>query len=160
MCIRERYESGGRGGRGIAGLTAAFDLMRRGIPVTLYEKSGRTGGAIRSVLEQGFLAENGPTQITETPEVAALVEDLGLAARRLYPNPTARARFIIKDGQPVEAPASPFALISTKLFSGSAKLRVLAEPFIAREMRRVRNRWPNSCACGWVRKCSTTRWTR
>jgi protoporphyrinogen/coproporphyrinogen III oxidase len=119
-------------GGGIAGLTAAFNLTRRGIPVTLYEKSNRTGGAIRSVLDQGFLAENGPTQITETAEVAALIEDLGLAARRLYPNPTAKARFIVRGGQPIEAPASPFGLISTKLFSGSAKLRVLAEPFIAR----------------------------
>jgi oxygen-dependent protoporphyrinogen oxidase len=119
-------------GGGITGLTAAFYLTRGGIPVTLYEKTDRVGGAIRSTLDQGFLAEDGPSQITETPEVAALVEDLQLEARRLYPSPEAKARFIVKHGQLMEVPASPLGLLGTKLFSGSAKLRLLAEPFIKR----------------------------
>jgi len=119
-------------GGGITGLTAAFYLTRSGMPVTVYEKSGRTGGSIRSVLDQGFLTEDGPSQITETAEVAALIEDLQLEARRLYPNSDAEARFIVRGGRPLEAPASPFGLISTKLFSAAAKWRILAEPFIGR----------------------------
>ncbi|MGH8024210.1 MAG: FAD-dependent oxidoreductase, partial [Limisphaerales bacterium] len=35
-------------GAGITGLTAAFCLWRKGIPVTVYEASGRAGGVIQS----------------------------------------------------------------------------------------------------------------
>lgn len=119
-------------GGGITGLTAAFYLTRRGIPVHLYERTARAGGAIRSVVDQDFLSEDGPSQITETAEVAGLIEDLQLESRRLYPSPAAKARFIVKNGRLMEVPSSPFGLISTKLFSGSAKFRILAEPFIGR----------------------------
>ena len=119
-------------GGGITGLTAAFYLTRNGIPVTLYERASRVGGAIRSVIDQGFLSEDGPSQITETAEVAALIEDLELQARRLYPSPAAKARFIVKNGRPMEVPSSPLGLISTRLFSGSAKFRIFAEPFVAK----------------------------
>ncbi len=40
-------------GGGITGLTAAFNLQQRGVPVTLYEGSGRIGGVIRTVHEDG-----------------------------------------------------------------------------------------------------------
>jgi protoporphyrinogen/coproporphyrinogen III oxidase len=119
-------------GGGITGLTAAFYLHRVGVPVTLYEKTWRTGGAIRSTVEGGFLTEDGPSQITETAEVSALVNDLGIAGRRLYPNGEAKTRFVVKNGVPVEVPSSPGSFLSTKLFSASAKMRLLAEPFIAR----------------------------
>lgn len=119
-------------GGGITGLTAAYYLKRAGLSVTLYEKTNRTGGAIRSTLDRGFLTEDGPSQITETPEVAALVDDLQIASRRLYPNPDAKARFIVKDGRPVEVPSSPGSFLSSKLFSASAKLRLFGEPFVSR----------------------------
>ncbi len=119
-------------GGGITGLTAAFYLNRAGVPVTLYEKSGRTGGVIRTVQDQGFLTEDGPSQITETPEVAALVEDLGIGARRMYPGAEAKARFIVKNGKLTEMPSSPAGFLGTSLFSTKAKLRFMAEPFIAK----------------------------
>jgi oxygen-dependent protoporphyrinogen oxidase len=119
-------------GGGITGLSAAYCLQRAGVPVTLYEKAPRTGGAIRSVVEQGFLTEDGPSQITETPEVAALIDNLQLASRRLYPGPDAKKRFIVKNGRPMPLPSSPGSFLSTKLFSAGGKLRLFAEPFISR----------------------------
>ena len=44
-------------GAGITGLTAAFYLKRRGLAVTVYESSGRVGGVIQSLRQNGFLAE-------------------------------------------------------------------------------------------------------
>ncbi|MCX6924788.1 MAG: FAD-dependent oxidoreductase, partial [Verrucomicrobia bacterium] len=44
-------------GAGITGLTAAFYLKRRGLPVTVYEASDRVGGAIQSIRTEGYLAE-------------------------------------------------------------------------------------------------------
>ena len=71
-------------GAGITGLTAAFYLKRKGIPVTVYEASGRVGGVIQSLRKGGYLAEFGPNTILETsPKISQLVRDAGLESRRL-----------------------------------------------------------------------------
>jgi protoporphyrinogen oxidase len=71
-------------GAGVTGLTAAFYLKRKGVPVTVYEASDRVGGAIQSIRAEGYLAEFGPNTILETsPKVTQLVCDAGLASRRL-----------------------------------------------------------------------------
>ena len=75
-------------GAGITGLTAAFYLKRKGVPVTVYETGDRVGGAIQSLRADGYLAEFGPNTILETsPKVTQLVCDAGLASRRLDPDP-------------------------------------------------------------------------
>jgi len=117
-------------GAGITGLTAAFYLRRKGIEVTVYESSGRAGGVIRSLRRDGYLAEFGPNTILETsPKIRQLVEDAGLKGRRLEPEPTAEARFVVRYKRPIEMPASPMGFLTTPLFSTSAKLAVLKEPF-------------------------------
>ncbi|GIX50612.1 MAG: protoporphyrinogen oxidase [Limisphaera sp.] len=119
-------------GGGITGLTAAFELQRRGLPVVVYEASDRVGGAIRSVRVNGFLAEFGPNTILETsPRITQLVRDAGLAPRRLDPNPRAQARYLVRDGRPVAMPASPLGFFTTPLFSWRAKWAVFREPFVA-----------------------------
>ncbi len=118
-------------GGGITGLTAAFQLQQKNIPVTLYEAGDRVGGAIQSVRRDGYLAEFGPNTILETsPKVAALVEDLGLAGRRLYSHPAAKNRYLVRGKRLRKMPGSPLGFILTPLFSPAAKLRLLLEPFI------------------------------
>ncbi len=118
-------------GAGITGLTAAFYLKRKGIPVTVYEASGRVGGVIQSIRQNGYLAEFGPNTILETsPKVAQLVRDAGLQSRRLYPDPKAEARYVVRDKRPIEMPGSPLGFLTTKLFTTKAKLAVLREPFV------------------------------
>ena len=53
-------------GGGITGLTAAFRLRQRNIAVTVYEAGDRVGGVIRSLRQDGYLAEFGPNSILET----------------------------------------------------------------------------------------------
>jgi hypothetical protein len=119
-------------GVGITGLTAAFYLQRKGIPVTVYEASPRAGGVIRSFREEGFLAESGPNTILETsPKIAQLVLDAGLEPRRLEPDPTAEARYVVRYKRPIAMPVSPLGFVTTSLFTPMAKLRVLREPFVA-----------------------------
>ncbi len=117
-------------GAGITGLTAGFYLQRAGVPVTIYEASGRAGGVIQSLRKDGYLAEFGPNTILESaPEIRELVADSGLAARRLNSDPRATPRYLVRDRQPVAMPGSPLGFVTTKLFSAKAKLGVLGEPF-------------------------------
>ena len=118
-------------GAGITGLTAAFYLKRRGVPVTVYEASGRVGGVIQSVRKDGFLAEFGPNTLLETsPKIGQLVRDAGLQSRRLDPDAAAEARYVVRYRRPVEMPAKPLGFFTTELFSLRAKFAVLREPFI------------------------------
>jgi oxygen-dependent protoporphyrinogen oxidase len=118
-------------GGGITGLTAGFYLKRGGVPVTLFESTGRVGGAIQSLRSNGYLAEFGPNTILETsPRIGQLVQDAGLSKRRLDPDPKAGARYVVRYKRPIEMPGSPLGFFTTELFSLRAKLAVLREPFV------------------------------
>ena len=118
-------------GAGITGLTAAFYLHRKGIPVIVYEASGHAGGVIQSLRRDGYLAEFGPNTILETsPKITQLINDAGLQSRRLDPDPAAEARFVVRAKRPIAMPSSPLGFFTTKLFSSKAKFAVLREPFV------------------------------
>lgn len=119
-------------GGGISGLTAAHFLARRGCEVTLLERSGRVGGAIRSERRGGFLIEHGPNSTLDTtPVLHTLFRDLGIADRLEYANESAANRYIVRGGRLHALPLSPPAFIASRLFSTGAKLRLLKEPFLA-----------------------------
>jgi oxygen-dependent protoporphyrinogen oxidase len=118
-------------GAGITGLTAAFYLQRKGIPVTVYEAGDHVGGVIQSLRRDGYLAEFGPNTILETsPKIGQLVRDAGLESRRIDPSPNAEARYVVRYRRPIEMPGSPLGFLTTDLFSIKAKLAVLREPFV------------------------------
>jgi protoporphyrinogen/coproporphyrinogen III oxidase len=118
-------------GSGITGLTAAFYLKRRGLPVTIYEATGRAGGVIQSLRKDGYLAEFGPNTLLETsPKIRQLVLDAGLASRRIDPAPEAEARYVARYKRPIAMPGSPLGFFTTRLFTIKAKLAVLREPFV------------------------------
>src|SRR3954449_7291188 len=120
-------------GGGVTGLTVAFYLQRKKIPVVLYEGGSRVGGVIQSIRHDNFLAEFGPNTILETSaKVTQLIEDAGLEKRRVDPDPRAEARYVVRYQQPIEMPGSPLGFFTTTLFSLKAKLAVLREPFVPR----------------------------
>ena len=120
-------------GGGITGLTAAFRLQRKNIPVTLYEASDRVGGVIQTLRHDGYLAEFGPNTLLETsPMISGLIGDLGLTSRRLDSDPMAKNRYVVRGGRLINMPGSLPGFVATPLFSPAAKLRLLLEPFIRR----------------------------
>jgi len=114
-------------GGGLTGLTTAWRLHQAGHRVTVFEKGSQVGGAIISRRQDGWLVESGPNSLQETPEVAALITELGLSDQRALVSPAAKKRFIVRDGRPVMVPLSPAGLLTSPLFSVGARLRVLTE---------------------------------
>lgn len=117
-------------GGGITGLTAAWQLGQAGVTPVVFEKSCRVGGAIGTWRDDGWLHERGPNSLLEgSADVAHLIDAIGLSERRLYAGSAARKRFIVRDGRPLALPGSPQGFLRTRLFSLSAKLALLGEPF-------------------------------
>ncbi|MFN0119505.1 MAG: protoporphyrinogen oxidase [Blastocatellia bacterium] len=117
-------------GAGISGLTAAYQLKQRGHNILLLENSARAGGVMQSDLVDGFLLERGPNSFRGTHELLDLVESIGLLPELVAANPKAPA-WVYFQQQLHAVPMSLPALLTTRLLSPSAKLRLLREPFIA-----------------------------
>ena len=114
-------------GGGLTGLTAAWKLHREGYRVTVFEKSARVGGVITSYLQDGWLAEAGPNSLQESPEITALINELGLGRERQVANSEARNRFIVRRSRLVPVPLSPPGFLTSPLFSLRARFKVLRE---------------------------------
>ena len=117
-------------GAGITGLTAAWHLRRAGMPVVVFEATGRCGGAIETVREGDWLHEAGPNSLLEgKADESDLLEGLGIASRRLYAAEAAKNRYVLRNGRMEPMPTSPVGFLATRLFSWRAKLGLAGEVF-------------------------------
>ncbi len=65
-------------GGGISGLTAGYELVRRGIPVVILEQETEAGGLFRTVGRDGFRFDLGGHRLySEKPEIMGYYRDLG-----------------------------------------------------------------------------------
>lgn len=121
-------------GGGVTGLTAAYRLARTGHRVRLLEAGPRVGGSVRTESTDGWLVEAGPNSFQEaSPEISALIEELGLGGEVVRTAPGAKNRYLAMNGALVAVPTSPGGFLSTPLFSIGTKLGILLE--IARSPR-------------------------
>jgi oxygen-dependent protoporphyrinogen oxidase len=66
-------------GGGASGLAAAFRLQQAGYRVKVFEKEPRLGGRMRTLRREGFLIEEGPTQIASSyTSILGIVRDSGM----------------------------------------------------------------------------------
>ena len=123
-------------GGGIAGLSAAHALHRLGVSYRLLEGSPRLGGVIRTEREVGFVMEAGPDAIlAQKPEGVALARELGLGDRLIPTNPAQKTVFVLHrgrlrplpDGMMLGVPTRVLPMVTTRLFSWPAKMRMAAE---------------------------------
>lgn len=120
-------------GGGITGLSAAWELQKRGIHYSLLEASAHWGGKIvSSTLEfedKRFLVEGGPdTLITRKPEAWDLANELGMLEQVINPGSETSGIYVLERGSIQPIPVSPTKFFATPLLSLRGKLRMLAEP--------------------------------
>ena len=117
-------------GAGLTGLTIGFYLNKVGIDFRIIEKSGKIGGVIQTVSEQGFVYETGPnTGVVSHPEMSELFEDLAGKCSLETADPTAKRRLIWKNRMWHALPSGLISAVGTPLFSWYDKFRILGEPF-------------------------------
>jgi protoporphyrinogen/coproporphyrinogen III oxidase len=125
-------------GGGIAGLSAAYELSRRGRSVVVLERDERPGGVILSEQVDGFTIDAGPDALLiQKPDGIRLCEEIGLGDRLVATRPP-RLAYIQRGGRLHPLPAGsvlgiptswgPFA--RTALFSWRGKARMAAELFV------------------------------
>src|SRR5689334_3975761 len=95
-------------GGGIGGLTAAFELRRRGEAVVLIDAGDAPGGVMRTHASGGFTFEDGPSSIQGTSEpFRALVRDVGLESELQPCTAAAARRYFVHRGRWVELAPPP-----------------------------------------------------
>lgn len=134
-------------GGGIAGLSAAFRLFElsarheRPLEVTLLERGPRLGGPLRTIREQGFVAEAGADSfLTEKPWALDLARRLGLQDELIGTREEFRRTYVVRagklvaipDGFSLLAPTLLGPMLRSPLLSARGKLRLALEPLIPR----------------------------
>lgn len=126
-------------GGGIAGLTAAYELTRRGADVALYEASARLGGKIHTERHDGLLIDTGPDSFLSTkPAALQLVAELGLQHAVIDTLADGGGTFILRNGRLMPlpegltllVPADFRAIARTPLLSPLGKARMALDVLI------------------------------
>lgn len=118
-------------GGGISGLAAAIKVRSAGYTVRVWEAQQKPGGNMRTEAHGPYLLERGPHSfLGSSMAMWRLLADASLLDTVLPATPAARYRYIYRDGRLHALPLGPGAFIGTRLLSGRAKARLLAEPFI------------------------------
>ena len=112
-------------GGGMAGLSAAWELLRSGADPIVFEASPRVGGKVSSVREGGWLTEDGPHFIAQPLE--ALLEGAGLRSQLVEPAPP-KTRWVWLKGQKLRAP-------SLGLLKQLGVPRALLEPLFSKPLK-------------------------
>ena len=112
-------------GGGIAGLSAAHELLRRGADPVVFEACPRAGGKVGTRIERGYLSEDGPNFLARPLDT--LLDASGLRGEVVTPQPP-MTRWIHLDGRVLRAPG--FSLLAR-----AGVGRALLEPLFAKPLR-------------------------
>lgn len=123
-------------GGGISGLSAAYYLSKQGIESTIVEGRPQLGGVIRTENVDGCVLEAGPDSfLAAKPWALDLIRELGLGADVIASNDHQRVTYIVRSGRLVPlpdglimmAPTKVAPMVTTRLVSWPAKLRMSLE---------------------------------
>src|SRR5437016_9370921 len=112
-------------GGGMAGLSAALELLRSGADPVVFEAEARPGGKVGSRAEQGYLTEDGPNFIARPLD--GLLDAMSLRGEVVRPEPP-MTRWVHLGGRLLKAPSLP-------LLARAGVGRALLEPFVSKPLR-------------------------
>lgn len=116
-------------GAGISGLSIAYELQQQQVPYLLLEASGRAGGVMKSVPEQGFELDAGANTIAASPEILAYFSRLGLENDLLQATAASKNRFLVRNNRLHGVSPHPIKIISSPYLSRRSKWRLFTERF-------------------------------
>ena len=131
-------------GGGITGLAAAHrlsELLPHGQTV-LFEATGRLGGVLETVNTSGFLIERSADSfITKFPWAVDLCRRVGLTPQLLPTHESGRRAAVVRNGKLhripkgflIMEPQQLWPILTSSVLSPWGKLRLLAEPWVARK---------------------------
>lgn len=120
-------------GGGIAGLSAAYELQKLGIPHLLIERRPRLGGVIETRTWEGCVLECGPDSfISQKPEAMALIKEIGMEGEVIGSNDKDRVTYIqrekklvrLPEGTTMFVPTNPAAMLASPIVSWGTKLKM------------------------------------
>ncbi len=127
-------------GGGVAGLAAAWECHRQGIPCTVLESQPRAGGVIRTDIVGDFVLDTGPDAfLASKPGALELCRELGIDGD-LIGMKHPRGAYVLREGQLHPLPEGGAFGIATSvgpflrdtLLSPVGKARVALEPLVPR----------------------------
>jgi oxygen-dependent protoporphyrinogen oxidase len=117
-------------GGGISGLYAAYELKKKGFNVLLLEKTAIAGGTWSSFKYKTSIYELGPnTILSNSEELIALIEDLGMEDELLSSPLSSAKRYIYHHHKLIELSSNPLQLLNSGVLSILGFLRIFLEPF-------------------------------
>ncbi len=115
-------------GAGISGLSAAYELMRRGHDVVVLERQVVIGGNAISERLDGFLMEHGPSTINAAvPAALEVARELDLAASSVDLGAGVRKRYLLDAGKLNGISVHPLGFFASGYLSLPARLSLLGE---------------------------------
>ncbi len=119
-------------GGGLSGLTIAHKLQQNAPRhrFLILEKEGRTGGAVQSHHEQGFITEIGPHGFLDNcPESRQILMETGLESETVKAPLIDFVRYVYLNSRLNLIPQTPAKILLAPLIPLSAKLRILGDLF-------------------------------
>ncbi len=126
-------------GGGLAGLTAAVALARRGARVELFEKRKELGGRAASVSEGGFTYNFGPHALFRRGVTMKTLASWGIAPSGSVPD-VSRAGYFVRDGEKFRIPLGLGSLLASRMLSLPEKLEFM------QAFRKLQSEPPGSAA--------------
>jgi oxygen-dependent protoporphyrinogen oxidase len=109
-------------GGGIAGLTAAYQLVKLGERPYLIEPQDPPGGMVASSQVDGFTVEKGPNVLVERPDLKALLTDLRLSGDVVYPSVNPYGQYVWFRNRARKVPTGIWEFLTSPLFTLQTKL--------------------------------------